>query len=240
VNKPKSLPDREIYAACVPNALGLPVPFVFYSSLKQLPGKFRNRAQAEGAGFVVIRQCFTSGNRMYPYIFVHKDDIQKARSFAVKNLAAREGKHVREAPGRWDVFIAHASEDKPFVRDLARELMGRGVAVWYDEDCLELGDSLKRVVEAGLRKSAYGVVVLSKHFFKKEWPQRELEALFEKETSGRKVVLPIWHDITASEVRRHSPLLAGRLAIRSDVGLDSICQVVLAVLRKRGVQEKRQ
>lgn len=173
---------------------------------------------------------------MYPYIFVHKDDIPKTGVFAAKNLAVREGKHVKGTLERWDVFIAHATEDKePFVRELAYELSRRGVAVWFDEICLELGDSLKRVIEAGLKKSNYGVVVLSKYFFKKEWPQRELDALLEKEFSGKKVILPIWHNITANEVRQHSPLLAGRLAIRSDVGIDAVCEGVLQVLRKKMV-----
>ena len=230
----KRLEDIAIYEACVPNALGLPFPFVFYSGFKQLPGKVPNRTQAEKAGFIIIRECFTSGNRMYPYIFVHRDDIQKARAFAAKNLAAREGKHVEGVPEQWDVFIAHAGEDKePFVRDLAHELSQRGVAVWFDETCLELGDSLKRVIETGLKKSNYGVVVLSKHFFKKEWPQRELDALFEKEISGKKAILPIWHNVTAKEVRHHSPLLAGRLAIRSDVGMDAVCEGILSVLKKK-------
>ena len=184
--KSKHIQNTDIYEACVPNSLGLPFPFVFYSGFKQLPEKIRNRTQAEKAGYIIIRECFTSGNRMYPYIFVHKDDIPKAKGFAAKNLAAREGKYVTGVPERWDVFIADASEDKePFVRDLAHELLRRGVVVWFDETCLELGDSLKRVIEVGLKKSNYGVVVLSKHFFKKEWPQKELDALFEKEVSGK-------------------------------------------------------
>ena len=42
----------------------------------------------------------------------------------------------------WDVFIAHASEDKEkFVRPLAEELSNH-IRVWYDEFTLTVGDSL--------------------------------------------------------------------------------------------------
>src|SRR2546426_9088509 len=36
---------------------------------------------------------------------------------------------------------------------------------------------------------SYGVVILSPNFFKKEWPQKELDGLTAREVEGRKVVL---------------------------------------------------
>ena len=78
----------------------------------------------------------------------------------------------------WDVFISHAGEDKDQVaRPLAKQLTALGVRVWYDEAALTLGDSLNRSIDAGLSRSRFGVVILSRHFFEKEWPQRELDGL---------------------------------------------------------------
>ena len=94
----------------------------------------------------------------------------------------------------WDVFICHASEDKDsFVRDLACRLQARGMAVWYDEFSLSVGDSLRRSIDQGLSMSRFGLVVLSKAFFQKEWPQRELDGLTQREVEGEKVILPVWH-----------------------------------------------
>jgi hypothetical protein len=124
---------------------------------------------------------------------------------------------------QWDAFICHASEDKKdFVDEFARQLHDTGLAVWYDAFSLKLGDSLRRKIDEGLANSRYGIVVLSKHFFAKEWPQNELDGLMSREIAGTKVILPIWHKITSDEVRQHSPILAGRVAARSEHGLKKV------------------
>ncbi len=130
---------------------------------------------------------------------------------------------VREDVELWDFFICHASEDKEdFVRHLAEELRSADFRVWYDEFALHVGDNLRRSIDRGLSQSRFGVVVLSPSFFAKEWPQRELDGLFSREIEGRKVILPIWHNLDEDEVTRYSPTLAGRLAIKSDRSLQEI------------------
>ena len=130
----------------------------------------------------------------------------------------------------WDVFISHASEDKPFVRRLANALIEQGLRVWFDEFTLRVGDSLNRTINHGLANSRYGIVVLSPNFFAKKWPQDELAGLTARESLGEKIVLPIWHNITADEVRKHSPILADRLAVSSDRGLEHVVEELLRVL----------
>ena len=123
----------------------------------------------------------------------------------------------------WDVFISHASEDKEdFVRPLAAALHDSGLGVWYDESSLKIGDSLRRAIDYGLANSRYGVAVLSPRFFEKEWPQQELDGLASRETAGLKVSLPVWHNIGLEEVRRYSPILAGRVAAKSSSGLETV------------------
>jgi hypothetical protein len=127
---------------------------------------------------------------------------------------------------QWDVFISHASEDKAgFVEQLANALEGSGLGVWYDKTALSVGDRLRSKIDEGLAQSRYGIVVLSRHFFAKQWPKEELEGLFAREVSGApglKVILPVWHSINANEVAQFSPMLAGRLAANSNAGLDVV------------------
>ena len=87
----------------------------------------------------------------------------------------------------YDFFISHASEDKDdFVRGLAEALEAKGAKVWYDEFYAESGEIvLRREIDRGLANSRFGVVVLSKHFFNKEWPQKELDGLVSLEVEGR-------------------------------------------------------
>jgi hypothetical protein len=80
---------------------------------------------------------------------------------------------------------------------------------------LTIGDSLRRKIDEGLARSRFGVVVLSEAFFKKEWPQRELDGLVALETTGATRILPIWHKITKDEVYSRSPTLGDKVALNT-------------------------
>lgn len=166
----------------------------------------------------------------------------------VQNLGSLRGKIAPSVPKKtitgttqppsveqqqtWDVFVSHASEDKQsFVRPLVEALKANGLTVWFDEATLKVGDGLRRSIERGLARSQYGIVVISKAFLSKEWPQRELDGLVSREEDGTKVVLPVWHDITANEVRSRSPMLADRLAVPSSKGLQTVVKELLQVIR---------
>ncbi len=134
----------------------------------------------------------------------------------------------------WDVFVSHASEDKEaFVRPLAERLQTRGLHVWFDEFTLTIGDSLRRSIDRGLVHSKFGVVVISPHFLQKNWPLIELDGLVAREVDGKKVILPVWHEIDRDRVAAYSPTLADRLAVSSERGLE---HVVAEIMRATGRQ----
>jgi len=125
------------------------------------------------------------------------------------------------------LFVCHASEDKAaFVRPLAHALKAHGLQVWYDEFSLKPGDSLRRSIDRGLAQCTAGIVILSPSFFAKEWPQRELDALFAAEVAGRSQIVPVWFQIDFAAVASVSPLLADRLAIRSELGINSVASKI--------------
>jgi hypothetical protein len=74
-------------------------------------------------------------------------------------------------------------------------------------------------------------VILSPHFFDKRWTQQELNGLFSREIEGEKVILPVWHNINAEEVRRNSPMLADRTAVSTEKGLEIVVQKIMQVVR---------
>lgn len=128
------------------------------------------------------------------------------------------------------LFICHATEDKPsFVRELAEALRER-YDVWYDEYSITLGDSLRQKIDSGLRKCDFGIVVLSKAFFEKDWAQKELDALLTLESGSRKIILPIWKGVTLEDVKRFSPLLAGRFAVKASLGIDAVVSAIEAAV----------
>jgi len=126
------------------------------------------------------------------------------------------------------VFISHASEDKNDVaRPLAKELERGGLQVWLDENELRVGDSLRRKIDQGLAKSRFGVVIISRVFLAKDWPLRELDGLASLETRDKKVILPIWHNVSYDEVSAHSPTLAAKISISTAIGIDAVAAKVL-------------
>ncbi len=122
-----------------------------------------------------------------------------------------------------DIFVSHASEDKDaFVRPLAHALKAYGLKVWFDEFSLRPGDSLRRSIDRGLAECSAGLVILSPAFFSKEWPQRELDALFSAEIAGRLRLIPVWYTIDFQGIAAVSPLLADRFAILGALGVPAV------------------
>ena len=133
----------------------------------------------------------------------------------------------------WDVFISHASEDKDsFVTPLAKTLSRLGVKVWFDQFTLKLGDSLSRSIDEGLTKSKFGVVVISKAFMSKGWPEYELRGLTSREIGKEKVILPVWHGVNRDEVLNFSPSLADKFAVdTSRLNFQEIALQIVEIVR---------
>lgn len=157
---------------------------------------------------------------------------------SVPSLVQRDsdpGSSDVNAPSReYDVFISHASEDKEaVVRPLAHALRDGGLVVWYDEFELRIGDSLRRKIDLGLAKSRFGVVVLSRTFLGKGWPNYELDGLVTRSVSGEQVLLPIWHEITKQEVINYSPSLADKVARSTATQtIDEIAAEIIELVQK--------
>lgn len=148
--------------------------------------------------------------------FPSPDEAFSMHAGLMMRLLSRDLEGSDDAPEiiGYDAFIAHASEDKnSLVRPLAKELSKMGFRIWYDEFELKVGDSLRQTIDTGLINSRFGIVVLSRAFFDKNWPQYELNGLVAREIDGQKVILPLWHGVTKSDVLAYSPPLADKIAI---------------------------
>ena len=68
---------------------------------------------------------------------------------------------------------------------------------------------------SGLKKSKFGVVVLSPDYIRegKYWTKAELDGLFQLESVNGKMLLPVWHNLTKKDVMAYSPIIASKLAM---------------------------
>lgn len=94
------------------------------------------------------------------------------------------------------IFLSHTSADKPFVRELKAKLEAHGVKeVWLDEAEIQVGDSLTKKIDEGLKKTKYIGIVLSPRSIKSPWVERELEIAINREiASGEVAVLPLLYE----------------------------------------------
>jgi hypothetical protein len=158
------------------------------------------------------------------------------RVINLKKRAKNQGK--KRMRYKWGTFVCHVTEDKKeFVTPLGKELQKFGVGVWLDEFILKVGDSLRQKIDEGLSKSRYGVVVFSPSFFRKKWPQAELDGLFAREMGGKKkVILPIRRQISISELVEKVPLLAGKIVLDSSEGVPAIARKLVEVIRPEALK----
>ena len=118
----------------------------------------------------------------------------------------------------YDVFVSHAWEDKEdFVEEFVQELRNLGIKVWYDTSRIKWGDSMRVKIDDGLKKSRFGVAVLSPNYIAegKYWTKAELDGLFQLESINGKTLLPIWHKLTKKDVMNYSPIIASKLAMNT-------------------------
>ena len=127
-----------------------------------------------------------------------------------------------------DLFISHASEDKDdFVRPLANLLRQYGLNVWYDEFELGIGKSISRTIDKGIANSNFGLIVLSKSFFNKNWTEYELRSFNSYEVDNGDILLPLWKDVTVKEVRGFSPYLADKFALTTKESIENIALKII-------------
>lgn len=125
-----------------------------------------------------------------------------------------------------DVFLSHASEDKPtVVEPLVDAFRSAGISVWFDRAEIRWGDSVLAKVNEGLKISRYVMLVLSPTFVAKEWPRKELHVALNREiASGVTSVLPLMvgDKTQIAETLSTFPLLSDKLYVTWSDGVENI------------------
>lgn len=121
-------------------------------------------------------------------------------------------------------FISHDWNDKELIaRPLAKGLSSRLCTVWYDEYSLKVGQSLRESIEKGIKEAQKCILILTPNFLKNNgWTKKEFNAIFTRELIfEKKLILPIWHNVTVEEIYDYSPSLVDTFALKwPNKGLD--------------------
>lgn len=84
---------------------------------------------------------------------------------------------------KYDAFISHRSDDKPWVRTLATNLQKAGLSVFLDEWELVPGDSFVAALEQGLENSAGGALVCTPGALESGWVRAEYDRMIARRAS---------------------------------------------------------
>lgn len=103
----------------------------------------------------------------------------------------------------YDAFISHVAEDREEVVDpIYKALSESGFRIWHSSHELDVGHSLLRNIEQGMKKSRYAIVVLSEKFSQAHWGAYELYLLNMLKDKKKITLIPVWHNISSDDVRR--------------------------------------
>lgn len=141
--------------------------------------------------------------------------IEELQSRIIPTVTATSETEEENLP-EYDVFVSHAWEDKEdFVDDFVDALRNLGIKVWYDTTQIKWGDSMRERIDDGLKKSRFGVAILSPNYIaeNKYWTKAELDGLFQLESVNGKTLLPIWHNLTKQQVMNYSLIIANKKAM---------------------------
>lgn len=165
-------------------------------------------------------------------ICTDKDFLNKMNGISMETVPKYQAKTLPE----YDVFISHANADKEkLIEELYNSLTKLGVKIFYDKESLEWGDKFKDKILEGTKKAEFAIIVISQNFFDREWTEKELVAFLNRQNrNGQKLILPILHNITITQLQEKYPSVADIQAIDSSkYSCDEIALLFARQLIKR-------
>src|SRR5262249_12399505 len=130
-------------------------------------------------------------------------------------------------PGQYDLFLSHGSPDKPWVRELQRELDALGLRSFLDETDLKPGQNWVLGLSDGLLHSRFLILIMTGETLARPWVVHEWTGYMAKFGPTGRVIpvvlesvdLPVFlapiqclraHDRDAKRVARELADLVGR------------------------------
>ena len=93
-------------------------------------------------------------------------------------------------PAQFDVFLCHNSEDKPFIRDIARQLRAQNLTPWLDEEQLIPGRDWLDILEQDIERIKTVAVFVGKAGVG-PWQRREISAFLREFVELGTPVIPV-------------------------------------------------
>ena len=108
--------------------------------------------------------------------------------------------------GKYDVFLSFRGEDtrKRFTDHLYTALEQKGISTFRDDEKLKQGTSIAPKLLKAIEESRFAVIILSRDYTSSKWCLIELTKIIECMEKTGLVVLPDFHYVDPSDVRKHT------------------------------------
>lgn len=119
------------------------------------------------------------------------DEVIETLPIAVDGSSQQErGFDTRRDKGDYDVFLCHNSQDKPAVREIAKQLMARDLLPWLDEWDLRPGLPWQEALEEQIEQIRSTAVFVGESGFG-PWQNMELNSFLREFAARRAPVIPV-------------------------------------------------
>lgn len=129
---------------------------------------------------------------------------------------------------KYDAFLSFRGEDtrNNFVSHLHKRLEERGFNVFKDDEKLERGRAISAELLKAIEESRIAIIVFSENYASSKWCLEELTKIMECAEKNGQEVIPIFHNVDPSDVRRQSNRVALALAkLEADLSCSDLGKV---------------
>lgn len=105
---------------------------------------------------------------------------------------------------KYDVFLSFSGPDtaNSFTDHLHSSLLRRGINFFMDDDELERGQDISRVIYQAIKQSRISIIIISENYASSDWCLQELVKILECRESQKQIVIPIFYRVQPSDVKR--------------------------------------
>ncbi|XP_075657557.1 TMV resistance protein N-like [Castanea sativa] len=105
---------------------------------------------------------------------------------------------------KYDVFLSFRGSDtrKKFTSHLYEALKRNGITTFRDDESLDRGAFIKPELLKAIEESKIAVVIFSRDYASSSWCLTELAKVYECMGKKKLIVLPVFHDVDLSDVRK--------------------------------------
>ena len=147
-------------------------------------------------------------------IYIYSDSIFTSSVFAMAlmGMETASSSFPSSTTERWkyDVFLSFRGEDtrNNFMDHLFTALTKKGINTFKDDEKLEKGKSISLELLKAIEESIFAIVILSKDYTSSTWCLDELANIIACKKDIKMAVLPVFHYVDPSDVRKQMETLA--------------------------------